>query len=232
MISIVQNFICTQPDRLDVIERNMPKLKSTLGDCPFIVNFNDTVNLDKIQDLYNEYIPNLSFENNMDRRWAEVTLDLVKRVETPYVAYLCEDQEVNVDREFMWNSFNEAFDELGVQYYMLTRIGKYISPRYRKKYVKQKYGYTYKCNEAPHKRLSLDAIYETKWFMELLEEFIKNQNNIGHHIPFNQKNLPNFYEGYYDFQNGTSRFKDMMCYIPKKVVVLEYDESKQKHAYI
>lgn len=232
MISVVQNFICTSEDRLDIMRRNLPKLRYALGGCPFFVNFNDTVNLDEVRNLYENNISKLAFENNMDRRWAEVTLELVRRVETPYVAYLCEDQEINVDTDFMWSTFGEAFNKFDTDYYMLTRIGKYISPEYTEKYSEHDFGYTYKCSEAPHKRLSLDAIYKTDWFIELLEEFIENQYKVKHHIPFNQKNLPNFYEGYYDFGNGTVRFKNKMCYIPKKVVVLEYDGSKQKYEYI
>ena len=46
MISVVQNFICTVPERLKILEENLPKIGGVWGDYEFFVNFNDTTNLD------------------------------------------------------------------------------------------------------------------------------------------------------------------------------------------
>ena len=40
-----------------------------------------------------------------------------------------------------------------------------------------------------------------------------NASHYGPRIPFTDIRQPNFYEGYYDFNNGMSRFEDMKCYI-------------------
>ena len=39
MISVVQNFICTVPERLKILEENLPKVGEVWGDYQFFVNF-------------------------------------------------------------------------------------------------------------------------------------------------------------------------------------------------
>ena len=46
-LTVVQNFICDDTDRLKIITDNLSKLNEVLK-CPFIVNFNDTENLEVI----------------------------------------------------------------------------------------------------------------------------------------------------------------------------------------
>ena len=58
MISVVQNFICTIPERLKILEDNLPKVRDVWGDYQFFVNFNDTINLDEVYSLYQKYISN------------------------------------------------------------------------------------------------------------------------------------------------------------------------------
>ena len=63
MISVVQNFICTIPERLKILEDNLPIVGDIWGDYEFFVNFNDEVNLDEVHSLYKKYIPKLNFYN-------------------------------------------------------------------------------------------------------------------------------------------------------------------------
>ena len=67
MISVVQNFICTIPERLKILEDNLPKVRDVWGDYQFFVNFNDTINLDEVYSLYQKYIPKLNFYNNLEK---------------------------------------------------------------------------------------------------------------------------------------------------------------------
>ena len=63
MISVVQNFICTVPERLKILEENLPKVGEVWGDYQFFVNINYTKNLDEVYYLYKQYIPKLNFYN-------------------------------------------------------------------------------------------------------------------------------------------------------------------------
>ena len=67
MISVVQNFICTIPERLEILKENLPKVGHIWGDYEFFVNFNDTVNLDEVHSLYKEHIPKLNFYNSLEK---------------------------------------------------------------------------------------------------------------------------------------------------------------------
>ena len=93
MISVVQNFICTIPERLKILEENLPKVGEVWGDYEFFVNFNDTINLDEVHSLYLKYIPKLHFFNNLEKDWASTMLSLLNEVKTPYSVNINEDQQ-------------------------------------------------------------------------------------------------------------------------------------------
>ena len=262
-LTVVQNFICDDTDRLKIIIDNLSKLNEVLK-CPFIVNFNDTENLEVIYESYKKHISQLKFYNDLEKDWASVTLALVEQVNTPLVMYLCEDQQVNMNREEWVNVAEEAFVEYGCDYFLLTKIGKYNNKKYIKRKIKTKdgekvymmqkaeFGHLYWGQCAPHKRLSLDGIYKTEFFLERLREFVpeskkdwsnkrigdkpgvgyyhmgSNASHYGPRIPFTDIRQPNFYEGYYDFDNGMDRFKGLKCYIPSKEIFIEYDDKLQK----
>ena len=82
MLSIIQNFICTDKKRLEVLLDNVPRLGSSLKDFEFFVNFNDTVNFDIIKDVYSANISKLNFYNNLEKKWAEVTLAMLEEIKT------------------------------------------------------------------------------------------------------------------------------------------------------
>lgn len=237
MISIVQNFICTEEERFKVLEKELPKLGEVFHDCPFYVNYNTTVNLDRVYNLYKQHINKLEFFNNLEPEWATLTLALSEQVETPYLAYLCEDAQVHVSKEEIWTRINEFIKE-ECDYLLLTKLEKYLRPEYRlgstlwngikaPAYNQLKYGYWYLGKFAPHKRISTDAIYRTEWYKERVKEFIVKGDSCLHEIPIKDKRKPNYYEGYYDFNNGTARFSDMKFYIPNYPIITEFDTVKQ-----
>ena len=237
MISIVQNFICTKPERLEVLEAQLPAIGEVFGDCEFFVNYNSESNFDKVYQLYKKYIPKLNFYNDLTPAWAPTTLALANQIETPYLIYLYEDTQVHVNKTKIWECIDEFVSE-GCDYLLLTKLEKYLRPEYKNggvmwngatapPYNKLKHGYWYFGKYAPHKRVSTDAVYRTKWYTERLEEFILKGESCTHSIPIRDKRKPNFYEGYYDFANGTYRFSDMKFYIPNEVIISEFDTIKQ-----
>lgn len=237
MISIVQNFICTKPERLEILKEQLPIIGKVFNDVEFFVNYNTTINLDEIHSLYKQYIPKLNFYNDLSEEWAPVTLALAKQITTPYTIFLCEDTQIHVSKQQVYNRINE-FIELDYDYLLLTKLEKYLRPEYVNGYTpynhtsspgyhKLKYGYSYLGKHAPHKRLSTDAVYKSKWYQDRLEEFILNIDQCKHHIPIRDKRKPNCYEGYYDFDNGMARFAELKCYIPDEVIISEFDGVKQ-----
>ena len=237
MISIVQNFICTKEERLKVLETNIPKIGELFKDAQFYVNYNTEINFTQVYDLYSKHITNLNFYNDLSDEWAPTTLSLVNKVDTKYTIFICEDAQIHSSYEKIHNCINE-FIELDYDYFLLTKLDKYLKDEYINGYTpwnsnqspgykKLKYGYSYMGMYAPHKRVSTDAIYKTEWFKDRLSEFIVNGDTCTHDIPIRDKRKPNFYEGYYDFNNGMQRFGDMMCYIPDEVIMTEFEGVKQ-----
>ena len=239
MLSVIQNFICTKSERLDVISRNSLKLGETFPNVDFFVNYNsDNKNYKVVRDCYLKNIPKLSFYNDLTNDWALVTLALMKEVKTSYVVYICEDMEVNCSYDKMWDTLNEFMNN-SYDLCFLSKIGKYIEKQYidgftpynsisSPGYEKLKNGYFYLGKHAPHKRVPVDAIFKTEWMIERLEEFLEHGENCTHDIPHRKKHLPNFWEGYYDFGNGMRRFHNMKCYIPNKIIFKEFNEVKDK----
>ena len=146
--------------------------------------------------------------------------------------------EVMYDSSEVWNSLNEFIDS-DYDLCFLGKIGKYTEKQFidgftpynnipSPGYKPLNYGYFYLGKHAPHKRVPVDSIFRTDWLIERLKEFLIHGESCTHDIPFRKKHLPNFYEGYYDFNNGMRRFEDMKCYIPSKEIFKEFDEIKDK----
>mgnify|MGYP001351892095 FL=1 len=238
MLSIVQNFICTKKERLEVIERNSVKLGEVFKDVQFYINYNSDVNFENVKKSYSKSIPKLNLYNDLTKDWALVTLALMKEVQTPYVMYICEDMEVNCSEDEMWNALNEFMND-DYDLCFLSKIGKYLDEQFINGYTPYndipspgykplEHGYFYLGKHAPHKRVPVDAIFKTKWLIERLEEFLEHGEKCTHDIPFRKRHLPNFWEGYYDFHNGMRRFGDMKCHIPKQVIFKEFNNIKDK----
>lgn len=237
MISIVQNFICTKDARLEIIENNISSLGDVFGEFEFFINYGTDINLDRVHSLYKQYIPKLNFFNNLEKDWAKVTLALANEINTPYTIFLCEDMVVNTSKNKIYKCINEYIDN-NYDYLLLTKLHKYLQQEYINGYTpynsntspgykKLKNGYFYLGQHAPHKRLSTDAVYRTDWYKERLQEFIEKRHLCNHDIPIKNLSKPNYYEGYYDFNNGMARFQDLKCYIPDEVILLEYNTIKE-----
>ena len=238
MLSIVQNFVCTKSERLNVVHRNAVKLGNTFPNTDFFINYNSDINFESIKKSYLKNIPKINLYNDLTKDWALVTLALMKEVQTPYVMYICEDMEVNCSDEEMWDTLNE-FMSNDYDLCFLSKIGKYLDEQFINGYTPYndipspgykplEHGYFYLGKHAPHKRVPVDAIFKTKWLIERLEEFLEHGEKCTHDIPFRKRHLPNFWEGYYDFHNGMRRFSDMKCHIPNKVIFKEFNNVKDK----
>ena len=237
MVSIVQNFICTKSERLEILKNNITKLGKVFKDFEFFVNYGSLINLDEVYKLYKDNVPNLNFYNNLEEDWAAVTLSMATQISTPYTMFLCEDMVVNTNDNKIHKCINEYIDN-NYDYLLFTKLHKYLQQEYINGYTpynsntspgykKLKNGYFYLGQHAPHKRLSTDAVYRTDWYKERLQEFIEKRHLCNHDIPVKILSKPNYYEGYYDFGNGMARFKDLKCYIPDEVILLEYNTIKE-----
>ena len=125
MISVVQNFICTVPERLKILEENLPKIGDVWGDYEFFVNFNDTTNLDEVHKLYKEHIPKLNFYNNLEKDWAATMLSLLNEVTTPYSVNINEDQQFLLSKEDWDNVVDEAIVKNEVDFLLINKMDKY-----------------------------------------------------------------------------------------------------------
>jgi len=184
MFSLVQNFICTKDSRLEVVKRNSTKLGNTFPNTDFFINYNsNNNNFETVMEYYKDNIPNINFYNELIKDWALVTLSLVKEVETPFVMYICEDMEVNCTKEIMESTLSEFFDN-DFDWMFLSKIGAYTEQKYidgftpyntisSPGYQKMDFGYHYLGKHAPHKRLSMDMMCRTNFFIDTLEEFLE-----------------------------------------------------------
>jgi hypothetical protein len=255
MITVVQNFICTIPERLDLIRRNTPTIAKVWGDYEFIINYNWEDNFEEVYSIYKENIPKLSFYQNLEPDWALVTRALLNEVKTPYVLFINEDQELFLTKQDWKNIVDEALVKNDVDYILMNKIEKYNTQTFSEGYfpnpedpsskiVINNWGqypspgykegdhvWFYDGKFAPHKRISTEAVYRTEFFTDLIQEFLEKGDDCTHDIPWRKKNTSNFYEGYYDFHNGMARFPKLKCAIAKKNISKQWDEIKQNRIH-
>ena len=215
MISFVQNFICTKEARLKVLNDNLPKIGNVFKDTPFYINYNTKVNYDKVYKLYKDNISNLTFNNDLDENWGKVTLDLVKKVKTPYVITHCEDYEYDItDTE--WNELMEEIVERDISYLPIGRLWKYTREQYLNGYDEGKNLWLYSANKSPGSSLSVDAIYKTDMLIEKLEELVKYYPE-GRRFPIS---LPHHFEDIFHEPNGVTMWgSKIKCAIPKREII-------------
>lgn len=255
MITVVQNFICTIPERLDLIRRNTPTIAKVWGDYEFIINYNWEDNFDEVYSIYKENIPKLSFYQNLEPDWALVTRALLNEVKTPYVLFINEDQELFLTKQDWKDIVDESLVENDVDYILMNKIEKYNTETFSKGYFPNpedpaskivinnwgqypspgykegRHVWFYDGKFAPHKRISTEAVYRTEFFKDLIQEFLEKGDECTHDIPWRKKNTSNFYEGYYDFHNGMARFPNLKCAIAKKNISKQWDEIKQNRIH-
>ena len=248
MISVVQNFICTIPESLKILEENLPKVGEVWGDYEFFVNFNDTINLEEVHSLYLKYIPKLHFYNNLEKDWASTMLSLLNEVKTPYSVNINEDQQFMLTKKEWLDVVEEALIENQVDFLLINKMDKYnkkpyiegklesgsmVVSKFWDKYPSNGYEigqsvYFHSGKNAPFKRLTPEAVQRTDWFKERFIEFLKKGDSCKHDIPIRHKHVGNFFEGYWDFHNGPFRFADYKFAIPKKDLIVQYDTVKEQ----
>ena len=230
-ITIFQNFACTKKERLDFVTENTPKLVEIWGEYPHHINYNNTEYFDDFKKLYTEKIPNLTMYNDLTKDWALIALSMLQEIKTPYVLNYAEDHECNMTKEY-WESFaKEALLERKVKFVNLTKIDKYTKKVYPG-YEVGEFGYYYDAKDSPPTRVSGTAIYDTKWWIELLTDFVQNRDEYLNSIPYGYLELPNCLEGYLDYERGIRSFGDMKCGIPKTNIFLHWDLVTQQSEYI
>ena len=239
MITVVQNFICTIPERLELIRRNTPTIADVWGDYEFIINYNWEDNFEEVYSIYKENIPKLSFYQNLEPDWALVTRALLNEVKTPYVLFINEDQELFLTKQDWKNIWDCDFlkiflpegyfpnSEDPASKIVINNWGQYPSPGYKE----GEHVWFYDGKFAPHKRISTEAVYRTEFITDLIQEFLEKGDDCTHDIPWRKKNTSNFYEGYYDFHNGMARFPNLKCAIAKKNISKQWDEIKQNRIH-
>ena len=129
MVSIVQNFICTKSERLEILKNNITKLGKVFKDFEFFVNYGSLINLDEVYKLYKDNVPNLNFYNNLEEDWAAVTLSMATQISTPYTMFLCEDMVVNTNDNKIHKCINEYIDN-NYDYLLFTKLHKYLQQEY------------------------------------------------------------------------------------------------------
>ena len=225
MISVVQNFICTQKERLKVIEREVPKMSKIFKDYDFYINYATIENVFEVGRIYEDNVKKLTFENNLKENWGEVTLEIVEKVKTPYTLILCGDFEYRVTYNG-WKEMMDEFVERDVSYMPIGRLWKYTEEKYHDGYESGKDLWFYPATKSPGSSLSVDAIYKTDL---LREKLIELQNHPSKRFPLN---LPHHYEDIFHegYNNGVRKWgKDVLCAIPKEVILMhEQNETETR----
>ena len=214
MISVIQNFICTQPERLKLVEREVPKMAKVFQDYEFLINYATLDNYFEISEVYNSNVKNLNFFNNLTKNWAEVTLELLEKVKTPYTLILCEDFDYRITYD-EWNEIMDEVIEKDVSYMPLGRLWKYTTEEYHSGYESGNKLWYYSASNSPGTSLSVAALYKTDMFKEKLVEI---QRYDAHRFPLN---LPHHYEDIFHERNNNGVRQwgdDILCAVPKNII--------------
>jgi len=221
MISIVQNFICTQPKRLEVIQKEVPNMAKIFGDYEFFINYNTTQYFNEVYNTYQSNIPKLNFYNNLDKNWGAITLALLQKITTPYVLILCEDFEYRIKS----NEWKDIMDEViskDIKYMPLGRLWKYTKKEYWSGYDKGKNLWLYPASKSPGSSLSVDALYKTELLIEKLKELLLHNPK---RFPLH---LPHHYEDIFHEPNGVRKWGDkILCAVPKKIIWMHIQEETE-----
>ena len=230
-LTIFQNFACTKKERLDFVTDNVPKLATIWGDYDHHINYNHTTYFKEYKKLYEDNYPNLTMYNDLTKDWALIALAMLEKIKTPYVLNYAEDFECNMTKKD-WDSFaTEALLERKVKFVNLTKIRKYTREVFPG-YEDGEFGYYYDAKNSPPTRVSGTAIYDTKWWIELLTDFVENRDEYLDSIPYGYIELPNSIEGYLDYDRGIRKFGNMKCAIPKKDIFIHWDLITQQAKYV
>lgn len=230
MITILQNYICTDENRLKLLKDYFPGWQKQFSEYKFIVNYNHTINFDVIKNLYNQYIPNYELFNNLEKDWAKTTLELVSKIDTKYTMILIEDFKVVSDDLSYFNNMLKECLESECNFILMHKIKKYTNQQVVSTYEEKKYSYMCDWEKYPGACMSIVAIFDTDVLKLILQQFLKqDRTKTAHKI-----HTPNSFEDFYSKWNDDFMKNDLVVYlndfniklkaaIPKKEVVL-HDE--------
>ena len=228
-LGIVQNFILTDDKKLTHMKSDLG-LKCTaevLQDCEWHVNYKTDLYLDDIKALYKKHVNNYTLYNNVqddDFRWAETTLALVLKLNTPYVFYLTEDRMFhNTTRK----EFSEMINELvknDIGWMCISKMWKYSGnthPDISKRVGVPPYMdndehiYTFLSKDSPYYVESVDSIWRRDVLIDSLQDLIDKNH------PQYQK--PHMLE-HYRPNSLPARYPNMLCAVPKKEIIVSDDD--------
>jgi len=178
MLTILQNYICTNKYRLDLVKLYFPGWKKQFSKYKFVVNYNHTINYEVIRDLYRENIPNYELVNNLEKDWGKTTLELVNKIDTKYTLVLIEDFEVvNSDLNYLTNVLTEI-EESSCNYVLMHKLKKYTSPQCINRYEEKNFIYTCEWNLYPAACLSIVGIFETNLLKKILIHYLNQERTV------------------------------------------------------
>jgi hypothetical protein len=207
-LSVIQNFICTKPERLDMIKENLPKFAKAINPYPVIVNYDTDIYAKEIYDLYNKYIDNLHFRQNFDLEWGTVTKDLIECTDSPYLMYLCED--IIFDPNLTHEKVNEVLNEYkhyGCKHMLMGKVDKYSQERWHEKSKKAEHLWIFPSEDCPYFNLSSDALFEREFFKKIVNESIGKGKGLSGLM--------------YGIEQSGIRHRDIMCSVPIEIIVNE-----------
>ena len=229
-LTILQNFICTQELRLEMIRSEISKMSKIFEGCKFVVNYNSKQNLEQVERLYRENIPsqNLVFTNDIEPNFANTTIRQIENIETDYTLFMCEDF-VYLEGQSYWEKMFREFVQKDLDFCMMAKIEKYAQPEWHENYEVGETLYTYHSSNSPTNRgvVSIDAIYKTENLLEMMntlkpvKEIKMRDGAVSRYI-----NMPNFYEEYFVAGNGMHSL-DWKCSLPKELIVYSFHPGDQ-----
>ena len=225
MISIVQNFICTKPKRLELIEKEVPNMGKLFRDYEFYINYNSSYNFNEVYKAYKDNIPKLHFFNNLEKNWGTITLAMIKDIKTPYILLLTEDYSYQMESSDWENIMDEVIKN-DVKYMPVGRLWKYTKEEYLEGYHEGKNLWFYPASKSPGSSLSVLALYKTELLIEKLEDLILHKPK---RFPLH---LPHHFENIFHEPNGVSQWGDnVLCAIPKKIICMHTQEELEMHEF-
>lgn len=233
MISIVQNYICTNQKRLEFVQSSFPSWQKQFSNYKFYVNYNHTENFNIIKNLYEKYIPDYEIYNDLEKDWGKTTLSLINRVNTKYTLFLIEDfVAVNDDISYFEKVLKEA-SENNCNYILMHKIKKYTHSSLLKIYEERKNIYICDWDKYPASCLSIVAVFETNVIKTILNHYIKQNRDRKTHGIHTPNNFEDFYSNWnnnfmknelpmFMFDNGIY----MKASIPKHEILMETEGAK------
>lgn len=177
-LSIVQNFVVKSQGRLNIFDESVKRFSKVLKNYPFLVNYDTKENYNKVRSTYN-LLNKVYFQQGENKNWAEDTLSLIEKTDSPYIGYLMEDSLF--DKNFTTKSFTEMFNEFkqnDCAHLLMGKVGKYQKDKwYNSPNTKLKHIRVFDCSTCPyhHKVMSLVAIWERELFINCLRNTNKDK---------------------------------------------------------